>query len=368
MADASPVAPPVAPAASPSSNPNPPASPAKSGSAAAPAPKGAADKGGTESWSDTDREQLFGLLKKSPFRFKANGEEKALDNEESLRAVLNDASRGRGALKVVEEAKKEAAEAKRLREEAERDRTLVERARRGDFEARLALGLVAPDEKAELEAELAKMPPEVRQLLSENEAMKQELAASRAAAEQQKAEAEKARTTALKQQALKTATGYVQKVFEASGLDLKAEAEEARPWMAAVLQAMREFDAHGLDIAQGTTVEQLVSRARELREEASERSFGRLKAEKRLALVRGDLEALADRFGAQQPTATAQDLVSAVGKKAAFAISRAVAQVVRAQKSQPAQPSTPEPKQPEEKREERRPLAFGGCPFFGFGR
>ena len=79
--------------------------------------------------------------------------------------------------------------------------------------------------------------------------------------------------------------------------------------------------------------------------------------------------ALADRFGAQHPTASAQDVVAAVGKKAAFAISRAVAQMVRAQKAQPAQPSTQEAKPQEEKREERRqPLAFGGSPFFGFGR
>ena len=364
MADAPIAAPAAAPV--PSSNANPPTSPAKSGSAAP--PKGTEKGAPAADWTDADKESLFGLLKKSPFKFKANGEEKALDSEEALRGILNDASRGRGASKVVEEAKKEAAEAKRLREEAERDRGLVERARRGDFEARLALGLVPPNEKAELEAELATLPPEVRQLLSENEAMKQELAASRAAAEQQKAEAEKARAAALRDGALKTASGFVKQVFEASGLDMQADAAEARPWMSAVLQAMREFDAHGLDIAQDTTVQQLVARARELREEASERSFERLKAEKRLSLVRSDLEALADRFSAQQPTATAQDVIGAVGKKAAFAISRAVAQTMRAQKSQPAQASTPEPRQEEKREERRQPLAFGGSPFFGFGR
>lgn len=317
-------------------------------------------------WGPDDDKAFEALAKKRGLKVKANGQEMPITSMEGLLKEFEFSSKGRGATKLAEEAKAEREAAKSERAEAQRLKLLHEAARKGDYNARVELGLVAPDEAASRDAELAALPPEVRQMLEANAKMEQELAELRAERERQTKEAEESRMTAQKTELRKQATGFLQKVFESAGLDLKDDAAEARPFLAATYQAMREFADAGMDIAADTTAELVTRRIMELREESSTRSFGKLKAGKRLELVRPVLEDLATRFSLPQPTAQASELIEAVGPKAARAIARAVAQMQRTSKAVPAKPATPEapakeqPKKPE-------PLRFGG-PWLGNGR
>ncbi len=123
------------------------------------APQGEAKTTGPGQWGDADEKAFFELAKRSPYRAKIKGEERAIDSPESLRELLNHAQRGIGASKVVEQAKKEMESARQAREEALAHRQLLERASRGDFEARRALGLVTGEELQAKEREWAEVPP-----------------------------------------------------------------------------------------------------------------------------------------------------------------------------------------------------------------
>ncbi len=78
-----------------------------------PAPK--APKTDAPSWSEKDDADLIERFKRSPHgRLKVDGKDEPIDSIDSLKRTLLDAQRGRGANRLVEQTKKEAAEAKKM--------------------------------------------------------------------------------------------------------------------------------------------------------------------------------------------------------------------------------------------------------------
>ena len=321
-------------------------------------------------WTDDDSKGFEALLKKRGLKVKANGEEKAISSLDDLMKEFEFSSKGRGAAKVASEAKREAEEARAAKAEAARLKQLHEAAKAGDYEARLELGLVSQSEQQERQSADESLPPEARALKEAYEASQRELTELRAEKERTAKEAEQRKLETHKAEVRKQATAYVTKVLDAAGLDLKADAEEARPFLSATYQAMREFADHGLDLAADTTAELVVRRVAELRSEASEKSFGKLKPERRLKLAVPVLEQMAaEVFGTVGPDGKAtggsgdvKRIVEAVGLKTAKAIARAVAQMQRTAKAAPvvAQPGEAKKEEPPK----RQPLPFG-TPFWG---
>lgn len=341
---------------------------------AAPAPNAATQSTNTEApkaegnaWSPDDDKAFKALLTKRGLKVKANGQETAIDSVEALTRELDFAARGRGASKLTESAKKELEEARKLKAEFEHA------SRRRQQEAEGA------DERAQQEARLAELPPEVRELYLKNRELEQQIADAKAEREEAAKAEEARRIDTLKGEHRKAATGFVQKVVDAFGLDLKADAEEARPFLAATYQAMREFSESGLDLVADTTAEQIVRRVQQLRSEASEKAFGRLKPERRVTLARGALEQLAaevfgefDASGVQTKPGSGEvgRILEAVGPKTALAIAKAVAASQRAAKSQPrpAQSSQTQQAQKSEPPPRQVLRAAFGSPFLGGNR
>lgn len=356
MPEAAPSATPVAPS---------PTQPATPNGAPPPVDAKAPAKPEANAWTPDDDKAFEALAKKRGFKVKANGEERPITRVDDLLKEFEFAAKGRGANKLAEQTKAELEQARTARAEAQRIVQLAEAAKRGDYQARLELGLVAPDEQAQVEQELAGIPPEVRAVLEENARLQREAAELR---EQQQAYAKKqeqARLASVREQIRTQAMGFLGKVVESAGLDLAADSDEARPFLAATLQAMQEFDSAGLDLSSDVTAEMLTRRALELRHEASEKAFGRLKPQRRIELARPVLESLVDEvFGAKGPDGQVKPgsgefkrLIDALGPKAAAAVAKAFAMSRRA----PTQPTpVAKPAEPEKPQAEaRKPAWFG---------
>lgn len=319
-----------------------------------------------DAWTPDDDKTFETLARKRGLKVRANGEEKPISRIDDLLKELEFSAKGRGASKLAEQTKAEREAAKAEMAKAREAQSLVERARRGDYEARVALGLVEQAEAAEREAELAKYPPAVRQLLEHSTALERRLAEVEAERESYVKEQEQRRTEATKAELRKQATSYLQRVVESAGLDLTADAKEARPFLQATYQAMAEFAESGLDLASDVTAEMLVHRVSELRAEASEKAFSKLKPERRLAHARPLIEAvIVEVFGEKGPSGQAKPgsgdwkrVIDTVGPKAAAGIARAYAAMVRAPKA--ATPAVPPPQREAPKAPERpKPLWFG---------
>lgn len=285
-------------------------------------------------WSDADEKAFFELAKRSPYKARIKGEERAIDSKDALRELLNHAQRGIGASKVVEQAKKEAAEAAKAREEAAKERQTFERARAGDFEARKALGLVPPEELAAHEAEWQQVPKEVRQLLEERNRFAQELEKHRAeAAERQrteKAQAEERQLLAAK----RTAINAANEVSKALGLTQES-AERMLPHVAG---AIADLSEEGLELGVDMTTELIVDRVKARIGDFSESHFEALEPTRALAIVEKRLAAMDDAT-----------LTATLSKDTRLRIAKLVAREMRASKAQPTRTQVEESKREEPK-------------------
>lgn len=156
-----------------------------------------------DDWSEDHDKQLAELLsrksKKDPnFRLRHKGEEKALESLDDLKAAIMDAQRGRGANKLVEEAKKERESIAQQRQQIE---AIQQAFASGDPElAEAALKLLAGDSAYDLaqsvaerrqkqQDEYAGLSDRERQLLERNKALESEFQRLQAEEAKQKEEA-----------------------------------------------------------------------------------------------------------------------------------------------------------------------------------
>lgn len=273
-------------------------------------------------WDDARESQLLELLKSSPYgKLKANGKEETLDSAEKLKAVLLDATRGRGAKQVVEAANKEKAEAAKAKEEA----ALLRKALQGDASARKALGIVDPAEQQAREQALAEVPPEVRAVLEQNEALQAQVAEFKAQQEAaQKAEQER-RETAYREQVRTEALGFAKSLVESLG-----SGEEAETLLPYTLQAMHDLGEEGLQMGVDVTPEQVQTLARKLYEADGVQRVDKLAPKSFLGAALKRLE-----------TMPVKDVVAGLSPKMRVAIAKELAQQRVAAKTQ--QQAAPRP-------------------------
>lgn len=203
-------------------------------------------------------------LKDSPWKVKHKGEEKALadfDPEE----LTSLAQRGYGATKLAEEANKKAAEADKVLavrraieegdDEAALDAILSIGGKRG-----VALLQKLQAQQSERESALKDVPPEVRALVEQNEAMQRQLREFQQAQESAKrAEAEKAQQ-ALVEKTRSEAQDVALSVVKA----LKLPEGMVPAMVPHVARAMREALEVGLELGQDVPPERIAARAQEL--------------------------------------------------------------------------------------------------------
>ena len=203
--------------------------------APADAPKDAAPQ-----WGDKDDADLFERVSRAPWaKLKVNGKDEPIKTRADMDRVLNDAQRGRGANRVVEETKKAREEAAQEKAEAARERSLVKRAREGDPAARRELGLIPDTEKEEQRRQWEALDPEVRRVLERNHELetKEE---ERSRKETQRNEEEQAGKTKLQRDKLLTdALGYAKDILK----DVKAESYDVE--LPDVISAMRALTEAG---------------------------------------------------------------------------------------------------------------------------
>lgn len=267
MSDAAPAAPaaagtpgkaPAAPGAKAAKAPTP-LNPEGKGTTNAPADDGA------DAWGESDAAELSKYLKKLSkhdprARVRVRGEEKGLESLDDLFGVVTDAQRGRGATKVVEEAKKEAEEAKRIK-------ALAEKAKAGDIDAISELAgpqsleaLKARDAQAAEEKKLLEQLSDVERMLYEENTTLRQREAQRAKAE---AEAKKAAEAQEREASVAKARTEAQatatKVLEA----LKLPPEKLEVVGPYVVRAMRRAAELGLEVGTDVPAEQVLAEAQE---------------------------------------------------------------------------------------------------------
>lgn len=267
MSDAAPAAPaaagtpgkaPAAPGAKAAKAPTP-LNPEGKGTTNAPADDGA------DAWGESDAAELSKYLKKLSkhdprARVRVRGEEKGLESLDDLFCVVTDAQRGRGATKVVEEAKKEAEEAKRIK-------ALAEKAKAGDIDAISELAgpqsleaLKARDAQAAEEKKLLEQLSDVERMLYEENTTLRQREAQRAKAE---AEAKKAAEAQEREASVAKARTEAQatatKVLEA----LKLPPEKLEVVGPYVVRAMRRAAELGLEVGTDVPAEQVLAEAQE---------------------------------------------------------------------------------------------------------
>lgn len=276
-------------------------------------------------WDAAREAQLLELLKSSPYgKLKANGKEEVLDSPEKLKALLLDAARGKGASKMTEEAKREKAEAAKAKEEA----ALLRKALQGDAAARKALGIIDPAEAQAKEAALAEVPPEVRAMYEELEAVKAEnarLAQEREAI--QRAEQER-REAAYKEQVRSEALGFAKSLVESLGTG--DEAEALLPY---TLRAMHDLGEEGLRMGVDVTPEQVQTLARQLFEADGVGRVEKLSPKSFLGAALKRLEAM-----------PVKEVVAGLSPKMRVAMARELAQLRVAAKTKEA--AAPKPAEP----------------------
>jgi hypothetical protein len=303
------------------------------------------------SWSDDDKKAFFELAKRSPFKAKIKGEERAIDSEESLRELLNHAQRGIAGSKVAEERNKLQGELEQTKAERAREKQLFEAAKRGDWNARKELGLVSAEEIRQREADWEAVPEPVRQQHEELTKAQQELAELRAerAKAQQAEEARRMKVEA--EQSRKVALEHTHSALEGLGIN-ESNAERVVPF---VEMAIRDLAEAGLEIGIDMTPDLIRERAKQMMGGFDGDMFSILDTGKKLELVRPDLEAIADEG----------QLLSTIGEKLALKIARAVARSQTQRRSSAAK----QPPSPMQREVERKAPPMVLTPFrFGGGR
>lgn len=295
------------------------------------------------SWSEKDDADFVERLKRSPYsKLRVDGKDEVIDSIDAFKRTLLDAQRGKGANRVVEQTKKEAAEAKAAKEEAAAIKHAIERARKGDKTALRELGLIPDEERIQAEQEWQKLPPEVQEIARTNYELAERL---RQVEEEKAAELRQREETAKKQQRDETLKRA--KELSASVLkDVKAELYDVE--LPEVLLAMETLKAAGSRLGVDYTPEQLAAYIEQQREASVWERVGRTKPDvalKRLSpilksLKPGELRAaLGDDFPALGKLFAAEWMAYHQGKKDKPAVATGTP-------NQPAPAKKPEPLDP----------------------
>lgn len=268
-----PAAPSAAPAAAKPATPAPkPPAPNGAPSAVAKAPKPAPVGDDSpaapeaDDWNDeTDKPTLEKLLKKYSkkdprARVKVRGEEKGVESLDDFLGVITDAQRGRGANKVVEEAKAQAAKAQKVIE-------LRERAAAGDPEA--LQELAGPQIFQQLEAFRKQQAEEQNLMAQMSEPEKllfselQQARALIAQREQADAQAQQQREQHAHEQRIANVKAEAKEVARSiiAGLNLPPEKMDVVGPFA--IRAMREATELGLELGKDVPPEAIMRRAQE---------------------------------------------------------------------------------------------------------
>lgn len=299
------------------------------------------------SWSDKDDAELFEKLKRSPYKAKYKGEEKAISTRDEMREMLGYIQRGFGASKLAEEAKATKAEAEKHRAEVERTKKLLEAAKRGDFNARKELGFASPDEIRQRQAEWEQVPEPVRQMAQEVEelrafrakALEEKQAAEREAAER----AEATEMLATRRQAV----NFTHSVLQSLGLDKSEKAVERM--LPQVAGAIADLSEAGLEIGVDMTEELVVQRVKERLGGWEDEVFSALEPKRLVGYLEQRLES----------AKTPEDIMAVVGEKMARRVAWALAKHMQARKAQPAAPvQQARDAPPETKPQPRQPLGL----------
>ena len=238
-------------------------------------------------WSDKDESELFEKFKRAPWaKVKANGGEKAITSREEFLAMATDASRARGYNKLVEQTKKEAAEAKAIKEEHAAHKALLERARRGDVQARRELGLVPDTERAQLEKEWAALTPAQQELHRRNHELEEKLSAVERKEQEDKAKAAETKRNAERTKTMGEARQFAKEILK----DVKEELVDVE--LPEIIGAMRVLRDAGQRIGRDYTTEQLTAYVQQRRAAALESRIGTLKPEAALRHVLPHLKQL----------------------------------------------------------------------------
>lgn len=244
-------------------------------------------EGAEPEWGDADEEAVSKLLKRAPWaKVKANGEEKSISSREEFLSLATDASRGRGAIKLSEQAKKEQAEAKAAKEEHAAHKTLLERARKGDQKALRELGLVPDTERAALEKQWNEMSPEQQDVYRRNHELETRLAEVEAKEKKDAETAAETKKKANRDAAMASAREHAKVILK----DVKAELYDVE--LPEIIGAMHELLKTSQRIGRDYTPEQLALYVQQRRTAALDSRVGAMKPEAALKLALPHLKAL----------------------------------------------------------------------------
>jgi seryl-tRNA synthetase len=211
----------------------------------------------------------------------------------------------------------------------------VDRARKGDFEARKALGLVAPEELHKRNSEWEAVPPEVRQLYEERNKAHEELQALRAEKEQREVEVARRREETELGQARRMALDTTHSLLDTLGVT----EDNAERYLPHVAGAIADLADYGLELGVDMTPDLIAERVKQRIGGMDEQHFSSLSPKRAVALMESHLSKMDDTA-----------LLDTVSDKLARRISKAYAQRVTGQRRQAA------PQQQTMQREvERRP-------------
>ena len=311
---------------------------------AAPSTPGAATQGETPSWSEKDDATLFETVKRAPWaKYKVDGKEVSISSPDDIKRLIVQSQRAGGAQKIAEEAKREKAEAAAAREEAKAIKQALDAARRGDAEALRALGLIPDDERQKAEEEWSKLPPQVQQILRQNEEYRsklQELADREAKTLKEQEESKK---KAERDSQVKQAKEWIAELL--TDIDPK-NLDHELPDVLSVLESLR---ASGLRNGRDYTKDHFKALLTEARESRVFSQVARMKP-----------EAMLSRLGPQLATVSADQLETALGEHFvpfAKAVSAAwLKHHKRGGAAKQAQPVVEAEKKPAEPQRQAKPL------------
>lgn len=282
-------------------------------------------------WGDDDDKELFERLKRSPYKAKIKGQDRALDSKDAIQEIMRHAQRGVGADKVLAETKAEKEALAAEKAEIAKWKATKERAEKGDFNARREMGWVPKEELEQREAEWRQVPPEVRQIAEEREQLAQENAQLKAkfeAEQQERAQRQEATETAAARRVALNAT------HEAADL-LGIDAKNAERFLPHVAGAIADLSAEGLEIGVDMPPELIAQRVKQRIGELDEAHFQHMPVSKQSAVAWAHMEKLPDA-----------EMLTALPKGMAARISKAFAMSMRAQRTgvasaQPTNGTTP---------------------------
>lgn len=260
-------------------------------------PKPKAPEPAAPTWGEKDDADLVERLKRSPYgKLKANGKEEVIDSPDSLRRVLLDATRGRGANQLVEKTKAEKAEAEKMAGEAKHLREMLDRARRGDRAAARELGLIPDEERQREQQEWESLPPEVRALAQQNQELAERLRSIETEKQREMTERQESEKKAKRESTLKRAKEMATEVLK----DVRDEMRDVE--LPEIITAMEAFSEVGQRLGVDYTAEHLKAYIEQQRDAGVWERVGRTKPDvaiKRLApVLRGlDAKGLQDALG-----------------------------------------------------------------------